>query len=185
MVGEMLRPPPDYHDAVEHRRQLASGINGTIDELIEHVAVDGVGGPDVHPQYYLGRNIATYFPWKLMAVEFNGSLTIAHSFNVAGVANQGGGVYRVTLDQTTVQGNTIRDIIIPSFSVYAPDSTDGQVFISLQPGAPVGALDLYTYTLEVTGQNLFDVPYTLGVNDIVFAMGLGNVINPNHDPLPP
>lgn len=156
----------------------------TDDELAAHVAVDGVGGPAVHPQYLLARNSTTYFMWKGVVIEFSGTLAINHSFNVASLASQGAGVYRVEIDQNTINGVDISSLLVPSLAVYAPDSLE-VVSIQLQPGAPAGFVDVYTYIMDVQGNSVFDVPYTLGANDIAWLQGLINVIDPNADPLPP
>ena len=179
MSVRRIHVPPTHHDAAEHRRQLATSLTA-------HYAVDAIGGPDVHDQYMLARNIATYFGWKAWAAQFNGALSLAHSFNIVGVTFQGAGTgtYRIELDQTTILGNPITDYLVPSVSVVAPDAVGEAVFARFQPGAPSPNVDIFTFTLAVSGQDLFDTPYDLGPNDIVFTMGLMNLTHPNHDPLP-
>jgi hypothetical protein len=157
----------------------------TDDVLAAHVAVDGVGGPAVHPQYTLGRNVVTYFPWKAVATEFNGLLVEKHSFNVAGITNPSPGTYRVEIDQDTINGVDIGEFLIPVVSIITPDSAGEGTFARFRPGAPAGFIDIYTYTLTVSGQQLLDTDYVLGANDTLWLLALLNVTDPNADPLPP
>lgn len=174
------------HAALQANPDDVHGTKAYTDQtMADHVATDATGGPAVHPQYMLTRNVVTYFPWKAAAVQFNGSLAITHSFNVTGVTDQGTGVYRIALNQTTINGNAIADFLVPVVSVFTPDSAGEAVFIRFNPGAPAGSIDVYCFTLVVAGQSLFDVDYTLGANDIVWVMALLNVADPNADPLPP
>lgn len=150
-----------------------------------HVFLDTIGGPHAHPQYILARNIETYFPWKAVVSQFDGSLVQAQSFNVAGVTNSSPGVYRIEIDQNTIEGVDIGTILVPVLSIFTPDSLGVSTFAKFQSGAPTGFVDIYTFTLEISGQNLLDIDYVLGANDTVWFLGLLNVNDPNADPLPP
>lgn len=120
-------------------------------------------------------NGLTWLAVKGVAVQFNGSLTIAHSYNVTGVTSQGAGIYRVQATQGTIGGQPIADVLLPAVEVVAPDAAGESVFARFQPGAPAGFIDVYCFTLAISGQNLFDTDYTLGANDIVWVNGLMNV----------
>jgi len=167
--------PDDVHGTKAYSDAVMAG----------HVAVDGVGGPHVHPQHALIRNVVTYFPWKALATQFNGLLVQKHSFNVAGITNPSAGVYRIEIEQNTIEGTNIAEFLIPLVSIITPDSVGESVFAKFQPGAPAGFVDIYTFTLTISGQNLFDTDYVLGPNDTLWLLGLLNVIDANSDPLPP
>jgi hypothetical protein len=132
-------------------------------------------------------NALTWTPMKGFAVEFNGTLAIQHSYNVTAVTFQGAGtgVYRVQTDQDTINGNPIADVLIPAVNVVAPDALGEAVFARYQPGAPAGFLDVFVFTMAISGQNLLDDPYDLGPNDVVWMSALLNVELLGAEPLPP
>jgi len=129
-------------------------------------------------------NGLTWLPLKGFAAEFNGVPTVAHSYNITAVTSPSAGVYRLEINQTTINGVPLTDMLIPTVEVFAPDAIGESVFARFQPGAPAGFIDVFTFTMTISGQNLFDDAYVLGVNDVVFVNGLLNVQIGSADPLP-
>ena len=132
-------------------------------------------------------NALTWLELKGFSVQFNGALSMAHSYNVTAVTFQGvgTGTYRVQLTQSTMVGVPIGDRLTPSVQVVAPDASGESVFARFQPGAPTGFVDIYVFTMEVQGQNLFDEAYDIGPNDNVWVAGTINAQVGTAVPIPP
>lgn len=163
---DRLRVPLQLPDWRELNRRCAQSSTGLEGSLLQQEA-----------------NLTTWLWAKGASLLIRGDLTIIDSYNVASVAKGGTGLYDITLDQTSIDGLSVHDLIIPVTNVYAPFAAEFAT-ATFDGDISPGVIRVHVREFYIAGQNLRIQDYDLGPTEELWFGGLLNWVDPNAENLP-